>query len=266
MATIKLKDVDLYYQADGTGSSLLLIHGTQPDGNTWGSCFEALASHHFVITYDRRGFSRSIHPPITDYLQHAEDAAALLRQLQAEPVTIVGWSWGGIIALELAAREPALVRGLILIEPALHLKKHLTFSLFKTVGKVQLLRRFRGDIPAAEAFLRWACQYRTGGSAFSHFPQEVQETIRRNATLIVKEIDAGTGEELTPERIATICCPVTCIQGELSAPEFGQAIERITKLIPHTKVRSIPGASHAIHFDRPNEFCEAILEVAQEYV
>lgn len=262
MPTFSFKGVDLFYRVGGSGSPLLLIHGTQPDGDTWGHCFDKLASRHQVITYDRRGFSRSIHSPIMDYTTHAEDAKALLKQLGVGPATIVGWSWGGIVALELAAQAPELVNNLILIEPAWQVKKHLTFTLFKAVGKVQMLRRFKGDSAAAEAFFRWAHQYKTGGTAFDHFSAEVRETIRRNAAAIVKEIDAGTGEKLTPERVASIRCPVDCIQGELSAPEFGKAIERITKLIPLAKIQFIPGTSHAIHFDRPDEFVAAIFRAA----
>jgi pimeloyl-ACP methyl ester carboxylesterase len=258
MATFNFKGVDLHYRIEGSGLPLLLIHGTQPDGDTWGKCFDELAKQYCVVTYDRRGFSRSVHPPITDYKTHAEDAAALLKSLVLGPTTVLGWSWGGIVALELAASAPELVSSLILVEPALHLKKHMTFSLFKAVGKVQLLRAFKGDVSAAQAFLRWANQYNTGGTAFDYFSGEVLDTIQRSATAIVKEIDAGTGEKLTVERISSIHCPVTCVQAELSAPEFKKAIERVAKMIPRTKIQRISGASHAIHFDCPNEFVNTI--------
>src|SRR5712691_10242050 len=49
-------------------STLLLIHGTQPDADAWGQLPDLLAARHRVITYDRRGFSRSRHAPIKDYL------------------------------------------------------------------------------------------------------------------------------------------------------------------------------------------------------
>jgi pimeloyl-ACP methyl ester carboxylesterase len=258
MAAFNFKGVDLYYRIEGSGLPILLIHGTQPDGDTWGKCFDELGKRHQVITYDRRGFSRSVHSPIMDYMVHAEDAAALLKHLVLGPTTVLGWSWGGIVALELAACAPELVSGLILVEPALHFKKHLTFPLFKAVGSVQLLRAFKGDAPAAEVFLRWANQYKTGGTAFDKFSDDVLETIRRNATAIVKEIDAGTGEKLTAERISSIRCPVTCIQAELSAPEFGGAVERVSKMIPHAKIKYISGASHAIHIDRPDEFVSVV--------
>ena len=264
MQSLRVNGVDLHYRIAGKGTALLLIHGTQPDADTWDTCVEELARHHLVITYDRRGFSRSVHPPIQDYVTHAEDALALLRHLQAEPAMIVGWSWGCIIALEMAARAPEAVRQLILAEPALHLKKHPSFALVRTILKVKLLSLFKSDVQAAESFLTWAHQYAGGGSAFAGFPKAVREVIRRNATAIVREIEAGTGEKLLPQRIATIRCPVTCLLGEKSAPEFGPAVARLKTWLPGTRQVMISGAGHALHFDQPEAFTAAILAAGRE--
>lgn len=264
MQSLRLPGVELHYRIEGKGTPLLLIHGTQPDADTWGGCVGELAQYHQVIAYDRRGFSRSVHPPVQDYVTHAEDALALLRHLQAEPAMLVGWSWGGIIALEMAALAPEAVRQLILAEPALHLKKHPSFAIIRTILNVKLLRLFRSDVQAAESFLTWAHQYAGGGSAFEGFPEAVREVIRRNATAIVSEIEAGTGEKLLPQRIATIRCPVTCLLGEKSAPEFAPAVARLKSWLPGIRQLIIPGAGHALHFDQPEAFTAAILAAGRE--
>ena len=75
-----------------------------------------------VIVYDRRGCTRSERPTPYDATtvgEQADDAAALLRALQAAPAVIIGRSYGGAIAVDLAQRYPELVRALVLLEPAI---------------------------------------------------------------------------------------------------------------------------------------------------
>jgi pimeloyl-ACP methyl ester carboxylesterase len=262
MATATIDGFDLFYKEGGKGSPVLLIHGTQPDGDVWGECFEELTRDHRVISYDRRGFSRSVHPPIKDYRRHTADAAALLRRLGAIPATVVGWSWGCIVALDLAAGHPELVSSLVLIEPAVHLKKHPTATLVKTMLKVQILRRIKGEQAAAGAFLRWACRYTSGGSAFDRYPEALREIVRRNASALLTEVDAGTGEDLPETRISSVRHTVTFLRGELSDPSFQKAIDRLVKLLPQGEVRRVPGAGHAVHFDQPSAFTDAVRQAA----
>jgi pimeloyl-ACP methyl ester carboxylesterase len=258
MAIAAVNGTELYFQERGDGSPLLLIHGTQPDADAWGQLPELLAAQHRVVAYDRRGFSRSGHDAITDYRVHAADAAALLEYLQAAPALILGWSWGALVALELAREHPRLVSALVLVEPAVHLKQHATLALVRTALAMQLLRRLRSDATAAERFLRWVHGYSTGGSALERFPDSVRETIRANAGAVLREFDAGTGEALRKEQIAEVRCPVTLVVGELSRPEFHSAAARLHKLLPQARVRTISGASHAVHFDRPHDLAAVV--------
>src|ERR1700716_891799 len=196
MVVAAVNGIELYFHERGNGTPLLLIHGTQPDADAWGQLPDLLAARHRVMTYDRRGFSRSRHAPIKDYRVHAADAAALLEHLQAAPVAVLGWRWGALVALEWAREHPALVSALVLVEPAVHLKKHATLALVRTALAMQFLRRLRGDAAAAEHFLRWAHGYRTGGSALDRFPDSIRAAIRANGAAVLTEFDAGTGEAL----------------------------------------------------------------------
>src|SRR5690349_15358034 len=107
----------LYYTVQGAGAPMLLIHGTGMNSDFWGPALLELAKQHCVLAYDRRGYSRSFAAPRRDYHTDAEDAAALLQGLGRAPATVVGWSAGGIVALDLAIHHPDLVNGLVLYEP-----------------------------------------------------------------------------------------------------------------------------------------------------
>src|SRR5207253_1414489 len=137
----------------------------------------------------------------------------------------------GIVALELAAAHPELVNHLILIEPVLHLKKHLTFNLFRAIFAVQLQRRMASETKAAETFLRWALRPTSGASRYEQLNEHSRQVVQTNAHAILKEIDAGTGERLLASRISSITCPVQIVWGEDTQPDFINAAQRLQKIL-----------------------------------
>jgi pimeloyl-ACP methyl ester carboxylesterase len=111
----------LHHRTAGEGPPLLLIHGAAEDAAMLAPQAEALAARGYrVITYDRRGTGASIREgwPAGGVAQHADDAAALLRALDAAPATVLGFSSGGVLAMALAARHPQVVTEAIAWEPA----------------------------------------------------------------------------------------------------------------------------------------------------
>jgi pimeloyl-ACP methyl ester carboxylesterase len=193
---------------------------------------------------------------------HSDDAAALLRALDGAPATVVGWSAGGIVALGLAIRHPDLVSGLVLEEPPLYVKKHPALGPMRAIGTAQVLRRLGRERQGAERFYRRAMSYRTGGTALDRFPAPLREALLDNAAATMAELDAGTGEHLARDQIASITCPVTCLVGDLTPKAIVKATSRIDQMLPQATVKEINGAAHAIHFDRPAEFVEAVRDGA----
>ena len=112
----------LYHEVCGTGPAVLLITGGTGDAGEWAQVAPALAEVFTVVTYDRRGLSRSPRPDGSTVIsvdEHADDAAALLRTLNLVPAIVVGHSGGASIACSLVARHPALVRHAVVYEPPL---------------------------------------------------------------------------------------------------------------------------------------------------
>jgi 3-oxoadipate enol-lactonase len=107
--------ISLYYELAGSGQRLLCISGTGQDlrrgGLGEGPPFEGFE----VLRYDQRGLGRSDVPDgpysMADY---ADDAAGLLDALGWEDGLVLGVSFGGMVAQELALRHPARVRRLVL--------------------------------------------------------------------------------------------------------------------------------------------------------
>ena len=108
---------ELYYEVRGRGPAVLLIPGATGDAGHFEQAADVLSSEHTVITYDRRGNSRSRPAGPTTLDQQADDAAALLRHVGAAAAAVFGTSGGAVIALKLAIRSPEVARDVIVHEP-----------------------------------------------------------------------------------------------------------------------------------------------------
>ena len=111
--------VQLYYEECGHGTPILGLHGAGSSAVFWEDAAERLSQLGRAIIYDRRGSNRSERPDpyeATSVREHADDALALLQALDAEPAILVGRSYGGTVALDLALRCPESVLGLALLE------------------------------------------------------------------------------------------------------------------------------------------------------
>lgn len=102
------------------GPPVVLLHGwTSTAALNWHRCFEPLSAHHRVVALDHRGHGRGIRSRRPFLLEDcADDAAALIRQLELGPSIIAGYSMGGPIAQLLWKRHPDLVEGLVLCATA----------------------------------------------------------------------------------------------------------------------------------------------------
>lgn len=103
----------------GEEPPVLLLHGLSGTHLTWLFLAEALAGRRLLAPDLRgRGASRDLPAPF-GLAAHADDVAAVVRELAAGPVTVVGHSMGAFIAVVLAERHPDLVAGLVLVDGGL---------------------------------------------------------------------------------------------------------------------------------------------------
>lgn len=111
----------MYYEvhgaARGDGSPLVLLHGGGSTIETsFGAVLPQLARVRRVIAFEQQGHGRTadVDRPFS-FEQSADDAAALLRQLQVPQADLWGYSNGGNVAMQVAVRHPALVRRLVIM-------------------------------------------------------------------------------------------------------------------------------------------------------
>src|SRR5690606_5943055 len=99
---LKLSQVDLYYEIDGKGPYLFIAQSGEGNASRTWQLINNLKEHFTVVTYDRRGLSRSIihnrHAKVT-MDTHATDLHDLITFLTEFPVAVLGCSIGAVIAL-----------------------------------------------------------------------------------------------------------------------------------------------------------------------
>jgi pimeloyl-ACP methyl ester carboxylesterase len=112
----------IYYRTLGSGLPLILIGGGPSNADTLTALAEHLTGARTVVTYDRRGYSRSPleHPAERASIRrHADDVRHLIDDLGAGPASVFATSFGALIGLELAAAHPDAVARMIVHEPPL---------------------------------------------------------------------------------------------------------------------------------------------------
>jgi pimeloyl-ACP methyl ester carboxylesterase len=122
MPILKLKDVEIYYEAHGQGQPMVFLSETACDGEVWKIYqVEEFSKDHRVIIHDYRGTGQSSKPS-TDYTtkMFCEDLVALMDHLNAEDAIVIGHSMGGRVAQLLAVDYPKKVKKLILASTGAH--------------------------------------------------------------------------------------------------------------------------------------------------
>ncbi len=254
----RVNGAELYHEVRGSGPSLLLIHGTGADAGCYDALAGLLADEFTVLTYDRRGWSRSPRPAgweQTSIKEQADDAAWLVRATGMAPVTVFGSSSGALIALDLALRHPGLLSGAVLHEP-------VTFTLLPS-DYVQ--EQFAAVTPLMERAI--AAEGPRGGQrtlleylaedGIARFPAQLRERWLESAAVFAIEFPAmlfGYRPEEAPLRAMAV--PVVVARAASSPPLNQRAAARLGEILG-VEPREMPGG-HLAYLEHPDDFAVAL--------
>jgi pimeloyl-ACP methyl ester carboxylesterase len=253
----------LYHEVRGEGPPVLLIAGATGDAGHFSRPAELLADEFTVITYDRRGNSRSPRPEgwtTTSLSEQAADAAALLEALDAAPAAVYGSSSGADIAIWLLLEHPAAVRGAVVHEPPI-------LGVIRDPESVQALGQSvvgpamaRGGPRAAmDAFLRLMC----GDAAVDALDEQLRERALGNAETFF-DIEFGVLDGPVPDEqmLSAVDTPVVPAVSPGSPPFFREATGWLAERLGVAIHELAPG--HAPYMDRPEEFASALRPLFRE--
>lgn len=257
---------------------LLLLHGGRDHCRNWDWVVAELRDDWHIIAPDLRGHGDSQWSPDGNYTMAAYvyDLAQLIHQLQLAPLTIVGHSLGGNIALRYAGLYPENVRKLVAIEG---------------LGPSPKLLAERSKEPPAERMRRWIEEQRQLAGRQPRRYASIEEAIARmqesNRHLTpeqarhltvhgISQNEDGTYSwkfdnyvrvmppyEMTPEMIqqlwGRITCPTLLVWGEESWASNPAEDGRVN-YFRNARVAAVANAGHWVHHDRLDEFLRLLRE------
>ncbi|RDI48466.1 alpha/beta fold hydrolase [Nocardia mexicana] len=236
MTYVQLGPVNTWYEEQGDGESLVLLHGGLTDSRTFGPVVPLFAKHFRTFAVDRRGHGRTADVPgPLSYDVMAEDTIAFLEQVAGGPADLVGYSDGANVALLVARQRPDLVRRLVSISGNYH---------------------HDGVIPGsldgfAEDGDSWAAKNHAEVSPdpAENFPAFLE---RYNAMI-------RTQPTLTEQQLGDIGARTLVMAGDDDLITLEHTVS-LYRGIAESELSIVPGTSHLLAFEKPQLVFEQIID------
>lgn len=230
-----------YYEEQGTGRPVVLLHGGLATADTWSMQAPALAEHYRVYVPERRGHGRTadVDGPLT-YAAMTADTIAFLEALNIADACLIGWSDGGAVAALVAIARPDLVRKLVVIGQYLQLDGERPESR-------AMLDAMATDTDTRDLFASMHTGLSPDGP--EHFPVFYDKVIRM----------WRVEPEIPLADLARIDAPTLILQGDDDAVRVEHSA-LLARTIPHTQLAVVPGASHACPIEKPDLVNRLILD------
>jgi pimeloyl-ACP methyl ester carboxylesterase len=260
MEHAKVNGVELAYEVMGSGAPVLLIHGAHLADALRPLVAEPALQRYRRIRYHRRGLGGSTRPveaEPTSVAEQAEGAVGLLDHLGVDRAHVVGHSFGGAIALELAARRPTRVASLALLEP-MPLATPADAALAQALAP--LVERYdAGNAEGAvHGFLALVGDRNWRATIEQSVPGGIAQAVKDAATFFETEVPGAATWTFGPEQAAAIACPVLSVLGSRSGPLFVEGRQSLHAWFRACQDADIDGATHLLPMQAPGPVAAAI--------
>jgi len=266
---IQVNGVRLQYLEQGSGEPIVFVHGAPSDLRIWEPVRKKIAKRYRFIAYTQRYFGTEPWPDegknfsVTTL---ADDLAKFITLLNAGPVHLVGWSYGGLVAVTAAVSDPSLVRSLILYEatiisvlPADSPEGKKASEDWAKMRSPYVAAAKAGDfIEAAKLMLEAVFQLPPG--EFDSLPGDWQTWLLDNARIVPLQLAAPPPPAITCDMLKDFTRPTLVMRGEKSQSFFTLISEAITKCVPGAQQIILQNVNHDGPCRDPAAFTAAVFE------
>ena len=258
-------DARMHVESLGAGPPLVLLHGFALHGGLFAPIVDALAQRHRVHVVDLPGHGRSAPVAPYDLPTLAASVDAALDGVDA-PLTVLGWSLGGQVAMQWAQARPRRVRRLILVAttPSFVTRENwpdamtpATLARFgdelRTAYRLTLLRFLTLQVQGTD------CGRRTLARLRAHVFERGEPTRDALSAALALVVNA----DLRP-LLAQIAAPALVIGGARDALVPLAATRALAAALPHATHCAIDGAAHAPFLSHPRAFFDAVRGFADD--
>jgi 3-oxoadipate enol-lactonase len=251
----------LYYEVEGSGHPLLLIHGGLGSLRMWDGQVPAFAERYRVIRYDTRGFGRTESKDVE--FSNLEDARAVLDHFEVPSAYVVGTSRGGIIGLDFLLAHPDRVDAFV--------------SVASGVGGYQAELPADSSPPWDEMERLWEAkdwealaelETQTWVDGWGQPKTRIDPELRRRVHGWIlenyrAEKPEGKPQPASPpaaERLGEVGVPVLVLVGDVD--EAGTVVggRHLAASVDGAKLVEFPNVAHMIHLEEPERFNRLVLE------
>lgn len=243
----------------------IFLHGYGDGAYVWRHAMGNLSVSHSLLAVDLPGHGRSYRVASGEYstAHMVEDLAMLLRARRRERFALIGHSWGGLVAIHLAAAFPEQIAGLVIVDAnpeenrdaVEHVGRHLKWSL-RTYG-------------SSDEYARWLLSRLPLASLSTVWDIAKQATKPRADGLVELWLDpalaerAPTGGEIWG-LLPRIQAPVLFIRGGLSGIVSAAVARETVKRLSRAELRTVSRAGHAVMIDNPSGFLSTLVPFIRE--
>jgi len=225
----------------------LLIHSGGFTSRQWRKLGERLAPSYRVLAPDLLGYGESGPWPENAPFHFRQDLDFLEGLLSGddEPVHLVGHSYGGFLALQLALRRPGIARTIAVYEP-------VAFGILDEVadadvrGALELVKReWEPDASGADqVWLRGFIDWWNGEGAWERLGEETRAAFRAMGWKVFQEVISLAADRTDRATYATITAPTLVLGGAQSPLTEQRVVEKLGAALPHATARILPGLGH----------------------
>jgi pimeloyl-[acyl-carrier protein] methyl ester esterase len=260
--------MSIYRETHGHGKELLLIHGWGMSGNVWESVADKLSQYFRVTILDLPGYGRSSHYVLPEYtLQGLADE---LVSVVPEGATVLGWSLGGMIAMQMALSYPNAFERLILVaaSPQFHLSEDWPYAV-----DTQILENFANEL--ASSYQDTIQQFLAIQALGSEHAREEIRLLRGKVfrdgepdKIVLREglniLRTANLRDDLQNKVGGIEARTLIISGERDRLVPPAAARLLAQSIKSSRLRIIKGASHAPFISHQELFIRDVLEFLAE--
>ena len=247
----------LWHEQQGSGPDLLLVHGWGMHGGVWGDLPASLARHFRVTTLDLPGHGRSRTPLAAQSLGDFTDAVV---ELCPTPAVWLGWSLGGLIALDAALRHPEKVAKLVLVSAT---PKFVQAPDWPHAMPAEVFAEFARSLTHDyRATLLRFLSLHVGGSADGRaLLKQLRAQIFTHGDPQPEALAAGLailGQTDLRARLAEVRAPTLVVHGSHDRLAAPGAAEYLAAHLPQARLLRVEGAGHAPFLSHPAQFAQAV--------
>lgn len=242
--------LSLNMQRLGLGRPLLCLHSSSASAGQWRGLVEQLQDHRALLIPDLPGHGRSPDWPADAPvgLELESDAVwAALDDIDT-PLDIVGHSYGGALALQMAVERPFRVRSLTLYEPVLFGLLHRHEPWGEAWSEISQIARIVSELVGAgrfEAAGQMFCNYWAAGPAWQGMNENQQRRVSRCMPSVDRHFAALFAATWGPRELARLrALPLRLVCGSLTRSPARRVSELLSLALEQSELRMLPGAGH----------------------